>query len=101
MACLDAAVFAKKLIGKIRHLVRWADDLAPAAPPIGDRMASLNWNLLVRQARTNAASWVILTSIYAFLAGVGFTVLLGPFPLPSILAMYATACSVLCTLLFV
>jgi hypothetical protein len=48
------------------------------------RMAPLNWTLLVRRAHTNSVSWVILTSIYAFLAGVGFTVLLGPFPMPRI-----------------
>jgi hypothetical protein len=55
-------------------------------------MAPLNWTILVRRAHTNSVSWVILTSIYAFLAGVGFTVLLGPFPVPRDLAIYAPAC---------
>ena len=32
---------------------------------------------LVRRAHTNSVSCVILTSVYAFLAGVGFTVLVG------------------------
>jgi hypothetical protein len=63
-------------------------------------MAPLNWNPLVRRAHTDSVSWVILTSVYTFLAGVGFTVLVGPFPMPRILAIYATACAVLCTLLF-